>query len=304
MQNPNQRLTKIYYLVSSRNILDIKYVGKTVMSLNNRLCSHKSGKCGKYLKNWLNRELSENHEIIINLIEEVEEKKWVEKEMFWIAYYKSLGFKLCNLTDGGEGRLGYKHTDEFKRKMSERLKGHKSNSGKKIPKQSAYMKEAHSQGLYKFLHTKENSEKAIINRRNNRLDRDKSATVYLVDETNKVINTFLDVLDASEKTGIMKDMIRHCIQKRRKGKDASCRGFRFSRTLEKDVISKEVSRLGTVNAHKISIKMLYNNGDVKIFDSFKSASEYTKHSKQTIKKSVDTNENIRKQNYKFQLNNN
>lgn len=123
MQEPNQRLTKIYYLVSSRNLLNIRYVGKTVMSLNNRLSSHKSGKCGQYLKNWLRKELSEGFEIIINLIEEVEESRWVEREKFYIAFYKSLGFKLCNLTDGGEGMCGYKTPNHVKLKTSIRMKG-------------------------------------------------------------------------------------------------------------------------------------------------------------------------------------
>lgn len=45
------KITNIYYLTSTRNLLSIRYVGKTVMSLNSRLQSHQSGKCGPFLKN-------------------------------------------------------------------------------------------------------------------------------------------------------------------------------------------------------------------------------------------------------------
>lgn len=42
-----------------------------------------------------------------------------------IAFWKNDGADLCNLTIGGDGRTGLKHTEEWKRANSERMKGRK-----------------------------------------------------------------------------------------------------------------------------------------------------------------------------------
>lgn len=59
-------------------------------------------------------------------------------ERRYISWYgkKSNGGTLRNLTDGGEGMSGYRHTEEYKKKSSESRKG--ANSywyGKKIPRE-------------------------------------------------------------------------------------------------------------------------------------------------------------------------
>ncbi len=54
-------------------------------------------------------------EIVQNHISE-----WValELEKYLISEYKNLGYKLCNLTEGGEGISGYAHTEEAKKRVS------------------------------------------------------------------------------------------------------------------------------------------------------------------------------------------
>lgn len=42
-----------------------------------------------------------------------------ERERHWIAHYKASGNRLTNATDGGMGILGYRHTDETRRKIGE-----------------------------------------------------------------------------------------------------------------------------------------------------------------------------------------
>jgi len=42
-----------------------------------------------------------------------------ELERYWIRTLRHSGYRLVNLTDGGEGKLGLKHTDESKRRISE-----------------------------------------------------------------------------------------------------------------------------------------------------------------------------------------
>ena len=46
-----------------------------------------------------------------------------EKERYWIAEYDCLWPNGYNLTVGGDGVKGYRHTDEYKRKMSDAKKG-------------------------------------------------------------------------------------------------------------------------------------------------------------------------------------
>lgn len=46
----------------------------------------------------------------------------LEHEKFLIFCFKSMGIKLCNMTEGGEGVTGYKPTEEQRSKTSERMK--------------------------------------------------------------------------------------------------------------------------------------------------------------------------------------
>jgi hypothetical protein len=46
-----------------------------------------------------------------------------EHERFLISCFKELGYKLCNLTDGGDGTSGYKQTEEHRQKNRENRLG-------------------------------------------------------------------------------------------------------------------------------------------------------------------------------------
>ena len=50
------------------------------------------------------------------------EKTAFKMERIRISYWKSVGVNLCNLSEGGEGPSGLKHTDEWKADTSEKLK--------------------------------------------------------------------------------------------------------------------------------------------------------------------------------------
>ena len=146
------RPVKIYVL-KHPDTLEIRYVGKTVRSLSRRLGNHianaKGNKHNKHLSNWVISILNDNKRPIIELLEECEYSVWQEREKFWISQFPNL----INLTEGGDGCLGFihddstkeklrmamigrKHTEEFKQAMSLRLKGkplseeHKANIGK------------------------------------------------------------------------------------------------------------------------------------------------------------------------------
>lgn len=134
---------KIYTLTDPRTN-EIRYVGKTKYSLNKRLNSHLSD-CKRYNfhnANWLKVLLSNNLKPSISLLEEVIEDNWIERERYWIKYYRELGCNLNNNTDGGEGHLGYKKSEELKERISQWSRGKqisqkqkeqisKANKGKK-----------------------------------------------------------------------------------------------------------------------------------------------------------------------------
>ena len=108
-------MTKIYYLHQGDNIPF--YVGKTNLSLNKRLNTHKR----KF------------NNVFIELIEEVNIQEWKTWECFWIEQFRQWGFKLKNKNKGGGGStkwtLEQKENKNRREKLSKSLKG--KNLGKK-----------------------------------------------------------------------------------------------------------------------------------------------------------------------------
>lgn len=84
------------------------------------------------------------------------EKEALDHEMFLIPCLKDLKVRLCNLTNGGEGLSGWKHTDEHKKKMSDRQKGNTYCLGKKLSKERIEALSKLHKGVPK---TKEHREK-------------------------------------------------------------------------------------------------------------------------------------------------
>lgn len=188
IKDRDTRRVKIYVL-KDPNTLEIRYVGKTVRSLSRRLGNHvanaKGHKHNKHLSHWILKLLTEGKRPIIEMIEECDHTIWQEREKFWISQYSNL----INLTEGGDGcegflhdeatkekcrlaNLGKKHTDEFKKNMSKRLKGvslteeHKAhigdaNRGRKASLETRKkLSEAHK-GHYPTPETREKHKKAI-----------------------------------------------------------------------------------------------------------------------------------------------
>jgi len=129
------------------------YVGKTINE-NRRLGDHKSHRrypidlaLQKYGISNFDYSILEHHDTEENLN---------EAECWWIAYLRSIGVQLYNITDGGDGASGHQHSEqtkqllsqqkkdlyasgwkqpprseESKKKVSEKMKGHRRNVGKK-----------------------------------------------------------------------------------------------------------------------------------------------------------------------------
>jgi hypothetical protein len=96
---------------------EIRYVGKTT-NINTRLKAHITRSIhNKYHSaRWVQSVIKRGLRPIIELVEECTEENWVEREKYWIGYYRER-FDLTNILEGGEGgstfgRLGKPWSDE------------------------------------------------------------------------------------------------------------------------------------------------------------------------------------------------
>lgn len=100
---------------------ELRYVGKA-NNLSSRLWCHiRDAKGGQrtHKATWIRKLLSQELKPIISVIWETTEQGWQEDEKFCIAQALSEGANLTNHTKGGDGILGYNHSEETKRKISE-----------------------------------------------------------------------------------------------------------------------------------------------------------------------------------------
>lgn len=135
-------MTSIYALVDPRNN-EVRYVGKA-KNPKLRYASHKCVTGNSYRANWIRsmQQCGHNPEMVI--LEEAVD--WVESELFWIDYLRSLGARLTNLSKGGEsGPVGWSPTVEQRKKMSVKSKA-RMDEARKFP--------LLNQGLHTFMHRK------------------------------------------------------------------------------------------------------------------------------------------------------
>lgn len=131
------RTILIYLLRDPRNS-QVKYVGKTVQKIRDRLTTHirEAKRNDKSPKDkWILEVISNDFEPIIEIIEQAQEENWQERERYWIVEYYNQGCELTNRTDGGEGLHGHKFSKEHRKKLSKVLVGNKRALGYKHPKE-------------------------------------------------------------------------------------------------------------------------------------------------------------------------
>ena len=144
----------VYYLknlaIKSPNIIyglidpftdELRYIGKSVSGLNrpNEHFKPYNLKEDTHKVRWVKSVLAKNHKPKIIVIEEHKYPTDLDDaESFWIEYYKGIGARLTNSTNGGVGSLGRICKDETKLKISqkatERQKGQPVREGMKVPK--------------------------------------------------------------------------------------------------------------------------------------------------------------------------
>ena len=122
----------IIYTLSDPITSEIRYIGKTVQTLQRRLDGHimsairnreSSHKC-----NWIKQLYKNDLSPIIEAIEEIEETNWESTEQYWIAQFKAWNYKLLNMTDGGDGNKNQIYSEERKQKMRDKMIGFKHTS--------------------------------------------------------------------------------------------------------------------------------------------------------------------------------
>ena len=118
----------VYALSSSLGSGDVRYIGRCKEDngksrLVNHLCESRRG-VRSHKNSWIRSVTSAGGEIVSTVLESG--LSWGEstvREIFYIAHYRSLGHRLTNMTDGGEGSVGYVPSAEHRAKTSAAGKG-------------------------------------------------------------------------------------------------------------------------------------------------------------------------------------
>lgn len=140
---------------------EIRYVGKTKFAIEKRLkYGHlRDLKFKNKRVNWIKSLISQGLLPKIELLEVVEDNKWIEREIYWIKEFRDKGYRLTNMTDGGDGNnnqqfseetirkrsmavTGQKRTEEQKQRMSKAMKG--------IPKSKEHIEKLRNTLLIKY----------------------------------------------------------------------------------------------------------------------------------------------------------
>lgn len=118
------------YVLKEPDTFAVRYVGWTI-DLRRRLRDHTkpSRVCGhQHRDKWLASLIERGLNPVMEVVETGTSTGWADAERKWIAHYRNDGADLTNHTDGGEGALGRKHSDDAKRRMSEKRKGIKPSA--------------------------------------------------------------------------------------------------------------------------------------------------------------------------------
>src|SRR5687767_6296277 len=109
----------IYRLVDPLDFRNT-YVGKT-NNIKKRYSQHLDTNKRSKKSSWIKSLKKRGVLPVLEVIDEVSVSEWKFWEQHYISLFKSWGFRLMNLTNGGEGPE--KFTEESKRKMSQKARG-------------------------------------------------------------------------------------------------------------------------------------------------------------------------------------
>lgn len=113
-------MRKVYiYALTCPKTNEIRYIGKTIQKLKTRLKGHLfvAKDDLTHRANWIRKLKSKKLKPNIILIEEVNDLNWIEKEIYWIAYYSKIT-KLVNSSKGGVGGHDVKLSTREKKSLN------------------------------------------------------------------------------------------------------------------------------------------------------------------------------------------
>jgi len=187
-----------------RNKINNKiYIGSTLKTFLKRIYNHKNAlknnkHYNKHLQSAWKIYGSESFEF--SIIEKVIESKLIEREQYWIDYYKSydgnIGYNICKIAGNTTGRI---HSSETKNKISKALTGRKSSlKGKKLSEETITKRSI----TYKKNENKNPHSLETINKMKNTKTIKYGKKISQFDLNNNKISDFNSIKQASEKTNI------------------------------------------------------------------------------------------------------
>ena len=221
----------IYSLKDPRDY-QIKYIGKTI-DVNRRRKEHNQIHRNRRSKknSWIIHLIENGMQPIMEVLEECDVANWVEREMYWIRYYKELGFDLKNMTLGGESNNGYVFTKE------DRLK--QSKSQKRRHKTTPFSKETRKKLSKKA--------KKTLNGLDNLKLGSKKSQIPIIQKTKdgNIIKEWESLQQAADELGIERSNISHCLR----GRIKTSGGFKweYKTSFEKHRSVKPEAHLSLAN---------------------------------------------------------
>lgn len=103
-----EKIYNFYVLSASSDQENIRYVGVTTRTVEQRFYGHKycamhEDKRGLPVHKWMYSHYSKGETIIVKQIDSCSEFEWQDREKYWISHYRDLGFQLLNISEGGNG---------------------------------------------------------------------------------------------------------------------------------------------------------------------------------------------------------
>lgn len=112
-------LEKIHYIygLCDPDSGDLKYIGKSIEPQQRLWRHYQECKPERHKRaQWINRILADDKRPLLKILDQADEENINDLEIFYISYMRSLGCKLVNMTDGGDGVT---MTTEIRAKISE-----------------------------------------------------------------------------------------------------------------------------------------------------------------------------------------
>lgn len=190
---------------------EIRYVGKTIRTLTHRFDRHisdsKKGTNRNY--RWIQSLAKQGLKPIIELLDEIDESESAQVETYWIAQFRAWGFRLNNHTDGGEGMIGFKHSEESLIKMRNKVMSEESKKKMSDFRVGKYLSDSVKKNLSLVHKGRILSEETKLKMSSaKRRDRKNTEVVNIL--TNEV---FLTVASAARSINIVPQTLNHRIKK-------------------------------------------------------------------------------------------